>query len=161
MSRTKANAHSSTVQLTFSTSLSGSFSSYIFIIYLLWISYKVHTFRMLFFYGKHDYITSTSTQVIVTWFHKTLSLATTLCLVNIFQHVGKPAIIACRNCSTLHAMIAHETTVLAWLHVCNTMIIHSRRSAAGRIREYIPHRIVFATSRKDNRCQRCSRGYRK
>ena len=46
----------------------------------------------------------------VTWFHQTLSLAEYFCLMNIFQHVWKPAIIACSNCSALHAIIAHETT---------------------------------------------------
>ena len=34
--------------------------------------------------------------------------------MNIFQHGGKPAIIACRNCSALQAIIAHETTSLMW-----------------------------------------------
>jgi len=32
--------------------------------------------------------------------------------MNIFQHVWQPAITACRNCSALHAIIAHVTTVL-------------------------------------------------
>ena len=34
------------------------------------------------------------------------------CLMNIFQHVGKPAIIAAYCMQKLHAIIAHETTVL-------------------------------------------------
>jgi len=34
------------------------------------------------------------------------------CLVNICQHVWKPAVIACMNCSALHAIIARETTAL-------------------------------------------------
>jgi len=32
------------------------------------------------------------------------------CLMNIFQHVGKPAIIAAYCMQKLHAIIAHETT---------------------------------------------------
>jgi len=34
------------------------------------------------------------------------------CLMNMFQHVWKPVIIARKNCSALRAIIAHETTAL-------------------------------------------------
>jgi len=33
--------------------------------------------------------------------------------INIFHHVGKPAIIARKSCGALHAAIAHETTALS------------------------------------------------
>jgi len=41
-------------------------------------------------------------------------------LPHIFQHVWKPVINACMNCSALHAVIAHETTELRCLHWLKT-----------------------------------------
>jgi len=37
--------------------------------------------------------------------------------MNIFQHVGKPAIIAAYCMQKLHAIIAHETTALDILNI--------------------------------------------
>ena len=57
--------------------------------------------------SKHDYVTCKSRNST-----KRCHWLQHFGLMNIFQHVRKPAIIACRNCSALHAIIAHETTAL-------------------------------------------------
>ena len=89
-----------------------------------------------------------------TWFHQTLSLAVISCLMNIFQHVWRPAIIVCRNCSVLHAIIAHEAAALNMPK--QLRVVESRENKwANTDRSICLCRNFFTSEHVECRCMTC------